>query len=176
MPTLVRPQGFEIVAVVAAARNGVIGKGGAMPWHIPSDLKRYRKLTMGRPMIMGRRTLESIGRVLDGRDTIVLTRSGSLPFEGAIVASGVAEALDLAARTARARGSNEIVIAGGAEIYRQFLPVTSRIVMTVVEAEPDGDTWFPAFDQETFVRTQAESLPRGPKDSESCCFEVWDRR
>lgn len=176
MPGLVRPEGFEIVAVVAAARNQVIGKGGAMPWHIPSDLKRYRDLTMGRPMIMGRRTLESIGRVLDGRDTIVLTRSGSVPFEGAIVAGEAAEALDLAARAARARGSNEIVIAGGAEIYRQFLTVTSRIAMTVVEAQPDGDTWFPAFDVEGFVRTRDESLPRGPKDSESCRFEIWDRR
>lgn len=167
--------GLPVVAVVAAARNRVIGLNGAMPWRLPSDLKRYRQLTMGRPMIMGRRTLEAIGRVLDGRDTIVLTRAASLPFEGAILARGVEDALDLAAAAAKARGSNEIVIAGGAEIYRQFLPVTDRIAMTLVEDDPVGDTLFPEIAGAGFTSVSSVPAPRGPADSADCRFEIWQR-
>ncbi|WP_244492308.1 dihydrofolate reductase [Aureimonas sp. AU12] len=161
--------------MVAAARNRVIGLDGAMPWHLPSDLKRYRQLTMGRPMIMGRKTLEAIGRVLDGRDTIVLTRAASLPFDGAILAGSVEEALQLAAEAAKARGSNEIVIAGGAEIYRQFLAVTDRIAMTVVEAEPLGDTLFPEIAGSGFSCVSSAPVPKGPSDSADCRFEMWER-
>ncbi|WP_182085241.1 dihydrofolate reductase [Aureimonas sp. ME7] len=167
--------GLPLVAVVATARNGVIGLRGAMPWSIPSDLKRYRALTMGKPMIMGRRTLESIGRVLDGRDTIVLTHAGSLPFEGAILASSVEDALAKAHDAADRRSANEIVIAGGGEIYRAFMPLTARIARTVIDAAPDGDAFFPDPGGQGFELTASEPGSQGPRDSASTRFELWER-
>jgi dihydrofolate reductase len=161
---------FTVVAVVAAARNGVIGREGDMPWKLPSDLKRYRALTMGRPMIMGRKTLESIGRVLDGRDTIVVTRSGASPIAGALAAGDMDEALEIAASRARARGTNEIVIAGGGEIYRAFMPFTDRVEMTRVEADPQGDTSFPTLAASEWKTATDTPMARGDKDSADARF------
>ncbi|WP_279479336.1 dihydrofolate reductase [Aureimonas sp. SK2] len=166
---------LPLVAVVATAANGVIGLDGAMPWSIRSDLKRYRALTMGKPMIMGRRTLESIGRVLDGRDTIVLTRASSLPFEGAILARSTDEALDLAARAADRRGANEIVIAGGAEIYRQFLGATARVERTVIDAAPAGDAFFPDLAEAGFALVAEEPGAIDPRDSAPTRYQRWER-
>ena len=166
---------FELVAVVAMAKNRVIGADGAMPWTLPADLKRYRRLTMGRPMIMGRKTLQSIGRVLDGRDTIVLTRSGVVAVEGAHPARDPQEALRLAARCAVARGTNEIVIAGGAEIYALFMEQIDRIEMTIVHCDPDGDTRFPEFDENGWEREAAAAMERGDRDSASAQFVTWKR-
>jgi dihydrofolate reductase len=162
-----------LVAVVATARNGVIGREGAMPWSIRSDLKRYRALTMGKPMIMGRRTLESIGRVLDGRDTIVLTRAASLPFAGAILARSVEEAVRLATRAADRRGADEIVIAGGGEVYRQFMPLTARVERTVIEAEPEGDALFPDLEAAGFALGASEPGAGDPRDSAPTRYETW---
>lgn len=167
---------LAVVAVVAAAENGVIGKDNAMPWHVPSDLKHYRAVTMGKPMIMGRRTLQSIGRCLDGRDSIVLTRQAVSPVEGAILASDRDEALEKAARAARSRGANEIVIAGGAEIYRLFWPLIDRIVMTRIEASPEGDTVFPAIAAEDFIRLSSEPRQRGERDTATTRLEIFERR
>ena len=167
---------LAVVAVVAAAENGVIGKDNAMPWHVPSDLKHYRAVTMGKPMIMGRRTLQSIGRCLDGRDSIVLTRQAVSPVEGAILASNRDEALEKAARAARSRGANEIVIAGGAEIYRLFWPLIDRIVMTRIEASPEGDTVFPAIAAEDFIRLSSEPRQRGERDTATTRLEIFERR
>ena len=167
---------LAVVAVVAAAENGVIGKDNAMPWHVPSDLKHYRAVTMGKPMIMGRRTLQSIGRCLDGRDSIVLTRQAVSPVEGAILASDRDEALEKAARAARSRGANEIVIAGGAEIYRLFWPLIDRIVMTRIEASPEGDTGFPAIAAEDFIRLSSEPRQRGERDTATTRLEIFERR
>ncbi|KQT86078.1 dihydrofolate reductase [Aurantimonas sp. Leaf443] len=167
---------LPLTAVVAFARNGVIGRDGGMPWSIPSDLKFYRQRTMGRPMIMGATTLRSIGRVLDGRDTIVLTRSGRSPIEGADVAASRDEALALAGRRAAERGADEIVIAGGAEIYRLFWPLLTAIAATVVEAEPDGDTFFPAIGPDEWTLEEERALPRGPRDSAATSFRLYGRR
>lgn len=164
-----------LVAVVATAANGVIGHRGGMPWSVPSDLKRYRALTMGKPMIMGRRTLESIGRVLPGRDTIVLTRASDLPFEGAILAKSPDEALALATQAADRRGANEIVIAGGAEIYREFLPRTTRVERTVIEAEPAGDAFFPDLAAAGFRLVAQENGAADPRDSAPTRYERWER-
>ncbi|WP_294643485.1 dihydrofolate reductase [uncultured Aureimonas sp.] len=164
-----------LVAVVATAANGVIGHLSGMPWSVPSDLKRYRALTMGKPMIMGRRTLESIGRVLPGRDTIVLTRASDLPFEGAILAKSPDEALALAAQAADRRGANEIVIAGGAEIYREFLPRTTRVERTVIEAAPAGDAFFPDLAAAGFQLVAQESGAADPRDSAATRYERWER-
>lgn len=127
----------EIVFVIARAENGVIGRDGALPWRIPADLKRFKALTMGAPMVMGRKTFESLPRLLPGRRHIVLTR-GAWQAEGAEVAHSVEEALALV-------GGPRASIVGGAEIYRLFEPVADRIELTEVHGNPEGDTIQPPF-------------------------------
>ncbi|WAP67426.1 dihydrofolate reductase [Jiella pelagia] len=166
---------IPLVAVVAMAENRVIGKDGAMPWSIPSDLKRYRRLTMGKPMIMGRKTLQAIGRVLDGRDTIVLTRQESLPFEGAHLAATPEAALELAMACATSRGSDEIVIAGGEEIYRLFFDKLELLYVTEVMGEPEGDAGFPAIDPAVFEPVRREEASHAERDTAATRFTVYRR-
>jgi len=127
------------------AKNRVIGAKGAMPWTLPSDLRHFRELTLGRPMIMGRKTFEAIGKALDGRDTIVLSRGAEIEGADVLTVADAETALKAARMMAASRGSNEIVIAGGGEIYERFLGQIDRIELTRVEAEPAGDTFFPRF-------------------------------
>jgi dihydrofolate reductase len=127
----------EIVFVIARAENGVIGKDGGLPWRLSEDLKRFKALTMGAPMIMGRKTFESLGRLLPGRRHIVLTR-GDWQAQGAEVARSVDEALALV-------GGPRASVIGGAEIYRLFLPAADRIELTEVHGRPEGDTVMPPF-------------------------------
>lgn len=166
---------LRLVLVVAMARNRVIGRDGAMPWSLRSDLKRFRALTLSKPMIMGRRTLDSIGCVLDERDTIVLTRQASLPFEGVHLAHTPEEALQTAERCAMARDADEIMVVGGAEIYAAFLSRADRIALTIVEAEPDGDTLFPAIEWDTWRILSEEFVPRGERDSAETRFRLLER-
>jgi len=163
-----------VVAVVAMADNRVIGLNGEMPWHLPGDLKRFRLLTDGRPMIMGRKTLQSIGRLLPGRDTIVLTRGTLSGFEGAIVARGVEDAAGAALACAKRRGVGEIAVVGGAEIYAALLERTDRIELTRVAAEPAGDTFFPAFET-AFRCTANDPAIRGERDSAGYRVQTWVR-
>ena len=129
----------EISLVAAVADNGVIGADGGMPWHLPADLAHFKQLTMGKPVLMGRLTWESIGKPLPGRVNLVLTRDPAWQAEGAQrVAS-----LDDALRAAQRSGASELMVIGGADVYRQALPRTGRIYMTRVHAEPWGDTLFP---------------------------------
>ena len=123
-----------MTAILARASNGTIGRGGALPWRIPSDLKRFKALTMGRPMIMGRKTFESLGRLLPGRRHIVLTRSPGWQAPGAEVVHDANEALDLAR-------NDSVAVIGGAEVYRLLLPHTTRIELTEVHAHVSGDTF-----------------------------------
>jgi dihydrofolate reductase len=137
-------QGPIIALVVAMAENRVIGRAGQMPWRMPSDLKRFRRITLGCPVIMGRKTFQSIGRPLDGRQNIVLSRHASEPIAGVVHAASLAEALAVArAGTGGAERGSEIMVIGGAEIYALALPLATRIYLTVVHASPAGDTWFP---------------------------------
>jgi dihydrofolate reductase len=131
----------EVVAILARADNGTIGRDGALPWRIPADLRRFKALTMGAPMIMGRKTFESLGKPLPGRRHVVLTRSRAWHAEGADVAHSADEALALA-------GEGRISIVGGAEVYRLMLPHTTRIELTEVHADVDGDTRVPPFGPE----------------------------
>lgn len=123
-----------IAIVVAVARNGVIGRDGGLPWHLPADLRRFRELTLGKPIVMGRATHESIGRPLPGRTNIVLTRDRAYRRDGIVVIHSPEEAIG---------AGEDAMIVGGAEVYRAFLPSTGRIHLTVVECEPDGATRFP---------------------------------
>ena len=129
----------EIVLVLARAANGTIGKDGAMPWHIPADLRHFKQVTKGRPMIMGRKTFDSLPGLLDGRRHIVLTRDAEWDEEGAEVAHSVEEALKLA-------NGPHVCVIGGAQIYDLFLPLADRIELTQIATNPDGDATVPAFD------------------------------
>ncbi len=131
----------EIVLVVAAADNGVIGKDGAMPWHLPADLRRFKRITTGKPVIMGRKTFESIGKPLPGRHNIVLTRDPRWRAPGATLAPNLAEAIAAAGLDPRAR-ADELMVIGGAEIYALARPIATRIELTRIHVSPDGDTWF----------------------------------
>lgn len=124
--------------ILARARNGTIGVDGRLPWHIPADLARFKSLTMGKPMIMGRKTFESLPGLLPGRTHIVLTRQRDWRAPGASVANSVAQALEIARRS----GADEIAVIGGAQIYAAFAPLAERIELTQVEAEVHGDTFF----------------------------------
>jgi len=126
----------RISFVVAFDRNKVIGKNGGLPWRLPDDLKHVRELTLGKPLIMGRRTYESIGRPLPGRTSIVLTRDPEFRRDGVRVARTPDEALALAGDAA------EVIVFGGAEVFRQFLPLAERIYLTQIDADVGGDTYF----------------------------------
>jgi dihydrofolate reductase len=147
---------MELVLVVARAKNGVIGKDGALPWHLPEDLKRFKRMTVGKPVIMGRKTFESIGKPLPGRHNIVLTRDAAWRAEGVSVAANLAEAVAAAGLDPRARADGIMVI-GGAQIYAEALPSATRIELTEVDAEPAGDTILPPFDPARWVETARES-------------------
>lgn len=129
---------MKLAIIVAAARNGVIGRNNQLPWHLPQDLKYFKAVTLGKPVIMGRKTYESIGRPLPGRTNIVVTRDHSWSAEGVEVVHGFEEAL------AVAQGSNaaEVMVIGGAEIYKEALPLAQRIYLTQIEASPEGDAYF----------------------------------
>ncbi len=132
--------------VVARADNGVIGRDQGLPWHLPADLKHFKALTLGKPIVMGRRTFESIGRPLPGRHNIVLTRGGW-------TAAGVTVVPNLAAGLAAAGAADEAMIIGGAAVYAAALPATQRVYLTEVHASPDGDTVLPRFDPAMWAET-----------------------
>ena len=160
------------VIVAAVARNGVIGTSGGMPWRLPSDLKRFRRLTMGKPIVMGRRTYESIGKPLPGRLNIVVSRSRlSLPGE-------VKQARDLDAALAIADaepGSDEVMIVGGGQIYRAALPAADKLYITHVAAEPAGDVTFPTIDLAVWRPISREVTAAEPNDSAATEFVVYER-
>ncbi len=138
----------RIAFVVALDRDRVIGRDGALPWRLPDDMKHVRAITMGKPLIMGRRTYESIGRALPGRTSIVLTRDAGFRADGVIVAHTPEEALRLAGDVP------EVVVFGGAEIFRAFLPMADRIYLTEVDAQVGGDRFFPVIDPAEWRETE----------------------
>ncbi len=161
--------------IVAVAENGVIGKDGGLPWRLSSDLKTFRRLTMGKPIIMGRRTFQSIGKPLDGRDNIVVTRDPHFEAAGVSVADSVADALTLARVMARTRGADEIMVIGGADIYNIALPAADRIYLTRVHANPQGDRHFPELPLEEWREVSREALPHGERDAYPSTLIVLER-
>ncbi len=149
------------------AENGVIGREGKLPWRLGSDLRRFRKLTMGRPLIMGRKTFEAIGRPLDGRDSIIVTGNPSKivgALGGVFIAGSIEEALRVAHGRARARGVNEAFVIGGAGIFSQALPHATRIYLTRVHASPEGDVrWEPPLGGD-WLEVSQESRPASSRD------------
>src|ERR1700728_4288946 len=139
---------MDVVLVAAIAQNGVIGRGNALPWRLKSDMAHFRALTMGKPVVMGRKTFLSIGKPLNGRTTIVVSRDRSFAAPGIVVAATLPAALQTARGDARRRGSEAIIVAGGAEIYVQAMPLATRLAITEVRKPVDGDTYFPAIDRQ----------------------------
>lgn len=165
-----------LTLIVAVAENGVIGRGGGLPWRMPSDLKTFRRLTMGKPVVMGRRTWATLKKPLDGRDNIVVTRDAHFEAPGATVAHSLGEALGIARVLAGASGADEIMVIGGATIYEAALPLADRVYWTTIHGSPQGDTYFPALDATVWQRVSAESIPRGENDEFAATLEVYERK
>lgn len=160
---------MRLVAVVAAADNGVIGRAGKLPWHLPADLAHFKRITMGRPILMGARTWRSIGRPLPGRTNVVISRS-ERPA-GALRADSLDEALALP----EVRGAEEVMIVGGAKVYEAALPRCEELRLTRVHASPEGDTFF-RFDEAAWERVEAEDRAPDEKNPLPLTFERWIRR
>ncbi len=165
----------RLALVVAVAENRVIGKQGGLPWRLSSDLKYFRKLTMNKPLIMGRKTYESIGKPLDGRDNIVITGNPDFGATGIFTTSSAEAALTLARDKAQQRGSNEIAVIGGGQIYTLMLPHAARIYLTEVHARPEGDTLFSKLDKAQWRETSRERHSAGLRDSADYSFVVLER-
>ena len=166
---------MKISLIVAVAENGVIGRGGALPWHVPSDLKTFRRITMGRPIIMGRKTYASIGKPLPGRDNIVVTRDPGFSAAGTDRAASIDEALDIARRKAAERGVDEIMVIGGADIFALTLPLADRIYLTRIHARPDGDVTFPEPDRLIWHEVSRSPVAPDPRDDAAATLVILER-
>jgi dihydrofolate reductase len=166
---------LKISLIVAVAENGVIGRGGTLPWHVPSDLKTFQRLTMGKPMIMGRKTYDSIGKPLPGRDSIVITRDAAFSPPGVLTASTVDEALDIARRRAAERNVDEIMVIGGAQIFAATLPIADRIYLTRIHMRPDGDVTFPEPSRHLWDEVSRETITPDPRDEAAATLLILER-
>jgi len=165
-----------LAIVAAVARNGVIGANNGLPWRLSSDMKRFKALTWGKPLVMGRKTYLSIPRALPGRETIVVTRDPAFAPAGVNIAHELETALDLAAQRADAMGAEEIVVAGGAEIYAQTMARASRLYITEVALAAEGDTRFPPIDPGQWREARRRKGERGPRDEADFAFVDYERR
>ena len=165
-----------LTVVAAVADNGVIGRDNRLIWRLRSDLKRFRALTWGKPLLMGRKTFESIGRPLPGRETVVLTRDPAFAPPGVQVSHEWEGARARAAELGTGMGVAEIMVVGGAEIYALAMPEVLRLHLTLVRAEPAGDVLFPAFDRSAFRELGREDHPAGADDEHAFTFLDLERR
>ena len=156
---------LPVSIVVAVADNVVIGRGNALPWDLPDDLQHFKRTTMGRPIVMGRKTFESIGRPLPGRLNIILTRDPSWTALGVSVASSIEQAIDLAEGQAFIDGADSVMVIGGAEVYRQALPFASRAFVTRVHGHVDGDAFFDLEELAAWREVTRERIPAGEHNS-----------
>ncbi len=155
---------IRVELVVAMARNRVIGREGGMPWHVSSDLKHFRRLTLDKPVIMGRKTFQSIGKPLDRRDNIVVTRDRGFSAKGIHVVGSVDAALALGRTLAGASGADAVMVIGGGEIYAQSIAVADVIHVSLIDLEPTGDTAFPPLDPAVWDTVHLGAVERGPRD------------
>ena len=156
--------------IVAVADNGVIGDGNRLPWRLPEDMRWFRRRTTGKPVVMGRKTYESIGRPLPERTNIVLTRDPGYRVPGCTVVGDIDQAL------AAAGEAEEVMVMGGAEVYRQLLPRAGRLYLTRVHAAPDGDAWFPEIDPESWREVEREDHPADADHAVAYSFLILERQ
>lgn len=166
---------MDLVLVAAIGENNVIGRGGQLPWHLRSDLQHFKRLTINRPVVMGRHTFESIGKALPGRTNIVLSRDFSVPAPGAQLATSFDAALAAARGDARKRGVNEIMVIGGTSIFERTMPMAARLEITHVHASPEGDRFFPEIDPAQWQLRSRKEHPAGPHDDYAFATATYDR-
>jgi dihydrofolate reductase len=164
-----------MVLLAAVAENGVIGRNNAMPWRLSSDLKRFKTITMGKPLVMGRKTYLSIGRPLPGRTNIVVTRNPEFAVEGVLVAGSLDAALTAARGDALRRGAGEIVVIGGTDIFLQTMGLADRLEITHVHARPEGDVLFPPIDPKQWREAARSAQPAGPRDDAAFTYVSYER-
>lgn len=165
-----------VAMIVAVGANGVIGAEGEIPWRLPSDFAHFKRTTMGKPLIMGRKTFESIGKPLPGRTNIIVTRQADYRTAGAVVVGSLAEALQRAGEIAAADGAEEVMIGGGGEIYREAMPLAQRLYVTHVAASPDGDAYFPDIDAKSWEVEATLDVQRTDRDTHAFTVKVYRRR
>ena len=161
--------------IVAMAQNRVIGRNNQLPWYLPKDLKYFKHVTMGKPILMGRKTFESIGKPLPGRTNIVLTRNPDWQAEGIKVVSSLKQAVELAASIAEIDGQDELMVIGGDQIYQTAFPDVDRIYLTEVHAEVEGDAYFPEFDRAAWKEVAREDFKAEGPNPYDYSFVVLDR-
>lgn len=162
---------MKISLVVAAATNNAIGKDGKMPWHLPNDLRHFKNVTWGMPVIMGRKTFESMGKPLPGRKNIVVSRQPGFRPEGAVVVKNLEDALFVA----KEADANEVMVAGGGEIYKALFDKAQRIYLTRVEAEPEADTFFPPLHPDQWYLISQQIHEADEKNEYNYSFQLWER-
>ena len=167
---------METVLILAVADNGVIGAGGAIPWRLKTDLQRFKAMTMGKPVVMGRKTFLSLRAPLPGRTNIVLTRDGDFRAPGAVATTSLSAARQVATGDALRRFVTEIAVIGGAEIYAQWMGLADRLEVTEVHARPEGDTRFAPIDKAVWKEVARLEPKRGPDDSADFSFVSYRRR
>ena len=167
---------MEVVLIAAVAENGVIGAGGSIPWRLKSDQQRLKRMTMGKPVVMGRRTFISLRRPLPGRTNIVVTRDANFRAAGAVVATSFTDACAVATGDALRRRVAEIMVLGGADIYAQWMPYAGRLEITEVHARPEGDTRFAPIDAAVWEEVARARNPAGPDDSADFSYVTYRRR
>jgi dihydrofolate reductase len=162
---------------VAVARNGIIGRDGDMPWRLSTDLKRFKAMTVGKPVVVGRKTFESFGgKPLPGRQHVVISRAADIGHPDVHMARSLEEAIEMAEALARKQGESEISVLGGGEIYAQAMAFVDRMCITHVEADVEGDTSFPAIDPDVWMATESVDVPAGERDTYPTRFVVYERR
>lgn len=166
---------LSLSVIAAHGDNGVIGRDNAMPWHLPADFKYFKATTLGKPIIMGRKTWDSLGRPLPGRLNLVVSRQPGLALAGAEVFPSLDAAVERAQHWAQEHGAGEVMLIGGAQLYALGLPIADRLYLTRVELSPEGDTWFPAFDPQVWEKVSSEPHPAAD-GKPAYHFEVWERR
>lgn len=164
---------MKISMIAAMAHDRVIGLDNQMPWHLPADLAHFKRVTLGKPVLMGRKTFESIGRPLPGRRNLVISRNPEYRVAGVEVIDSVEAALALLAADDPVA---ELMVIGGGHLYAQLLPKADRLYLTRIDLAVEGDTRFPAFDEAEWVRLESESHPADEKNPHPYCFETWQRR
>lgn len=167
---------MDISLVVAVAKNGVIGRAGGLPWRLSTDLKRFKALTIGKPIVMGRKCYDSIGKPLPGRANIVLTRHTDFAPEGILVAHRFDQAMEMARTEAARMGADEIAVIGGGVIYDLAMPQATILYVTHIDHDIEGDTWFGPIDPDDWEIAHHEDVPDGEKDEFATRFVTYRRR
>ncbi len=165
---------LPVSLIVAATRNQVIGRDNDMPWHLPADLRYFKQRTLGKPIIMGRKTWESLGRPLPGRLNIVISRQADTVLEGAEVFADLQAAIVRGQAWAAEQGVDEVMVIGGGQLYQQALALAQRVYLTRIDLELEGDTFFPVLDAQQWQQTDAQKHPAQEQEP-GYTFEVWQR-